>query len=208
MDFFDFHHHHSGRFGIYNLDLFSNDDFKCFSVGLHPKDIDKDYPKLLDWIKEKAKDKNCLAIGECGLDALVKIDEELQQKVFKTQIQIANDIKKPVIIHCVRKHAELLRFSKYAKVPMIVHGFNKKENIAKSLLTHGFYLSFGKSLLENLSLQSVFRDCPADRFFLETDISDIGISEIFQQAALLKNIEISELQNLIQKNLNFIFKNE
>lgn len=54
MDFFDFHHHHLGQFGIYNLDLFSDDNPEFFSVGLHPKDITNDFESALDWAKSRA----------------------------------------------------------------------------------------------------------------------------------------------------------
>lgn len=208
MDFFDFHHHHVGQFGIFNLDLFSDANPDYFSVGLHPKDINKDFLKALDWVKSRAQDSNCLAIGECGLDALVEVDSALQEEVFEQQILLANALQKPVIIHCVRRHQDLLKFQKIAKVPMIVHGFNKKENIATSLLNAGFYLSFGKSLLENLSLQSVFKDCPKDRFFLETDASEISIAEIYEKASSIKSMTTSEMKSLQQQNLNLILKNE
>ncbi|WP_300674999.1 TatD family hydrolase [Soonwooa sp.] len=208
MDFFDFHHHHLGHLGIYNLDLFSVDNPEFFSVGLHPKDIDADFERDLDWVKSRAQESNCLAIGECGLDALVEAEASMQEEIFTQQILLANSLQKPVIIHCVRRHSDLLKFKKIAKVPMIVHGFNKKESLALSLLNAGFFLSFGKSLLENLSLQSVFRECPNNRFFLETDASDIRISEIYEKASILKSMSLSEMQSLIKQNLNLILNNE
>ena len=208
MDFFDFHHHHLGQFGIYNLDLFSDDNPEFFSVGLHPKDITNDFENALQWVKSRAQEPNCLAIGECGLDAFVEVDASLQEEVFTKQILLANTLRKPVIIHCVRRHQDLLKFQKIAKVPMIVHGFNKKENIATSLLNVGFYLSFGKSLLENLSLQSVFKECPDNRFFLETDAAEINISDIYEKASNIKMMSTSEMQNLIKQNLNLILNNE
>ncbi len=56
---------------------------------------------------------------------------------------------------------------------MIIHGFSKSEQLAKQLLDNGFYISFGKYLLQSRSfgteLETVFRNMPNDRFFLETD---------------------------------------
>ncbi|MFN3020334.1 TatD family hydrolase [Chryseobacterium sp. TY3] len=208
MEFFNFHHHHFRQFGIYNLDLFSGDNPEIFSVGLHPKDITKDFENALDWAKNRAQEPNCLAIGECGLDALVEVDSGLQEEIFMQQILLANKLQKPVIIHCVRRHQDLLKFQKIAKVPMIVHGFNKKESIATNLLNAGFYLSFGKSLLENLSLQSVFKECPNHRFFLETDAAEINISEIYDKSSSIKAMSTSEMQQLIKQNLNLILNNE
>ena len=138
--FFDFHHHFLGReCGIYNLDFTEEIPENYFSVGLHPNKIDENYKQNLDKIKEISQHPNCLAIGECGLDGLVSADESLQEQVFEQQILWANEIQKPVIVHCVRRFSQLLRFQKIAKVPLIVHGFNKKKETTEELLGKGFY---------------------------------------------------------------------
>lgn len=139
---------------------------------------------------------------------MVEVDSALQEELFTQQILLANKLQKPIIIHCVRRHQDLLKFQKIAKIPLIVHGFNKKENIATSLLNARFYLSFGKSLLENLSLQSVFKECPDNRFFLETDAAEINISDIYENASIIKAMSTREMQHLIKQNLNLILKNE
>ena len=92
-------------------------------------------------------------------------------------------------------------------VPMIVHGFSKNEAVAKSLLDHGFYLSFGKYLLRNPDLEWVFKSISNDRFFLETDTIEEGIQAVYEVAAQYKNINLETLQNIIQQNFNTIFKN-
>lgn len=208
MDFFNFHYHGNPQYGIYNQDLYSVPTNTIYSAGLHPNDIDTDYENALVWVTARAQDKNCVAIGECGLDSFSSANPTLQNEIFKRQISIANQVDKPIIVHCVRRYAELLHFKKIANVAMVVHGFNKKEHIAKSLLEHGFYLSFGKSLLENLSLQSVFKDCPIDRFFLETDATNVNIRHIYEKAASIKALTLSEIEIQMKQNLNLVFKNE
>ena len=76
---------------------------------------------------------------------LVNIDENLQKKVFERANSLGKSNSKPVIIHCV-KISRINSVSKIAKVPLIIHGFNKKKAIADEMLKHGFYLSFGKSV--------------------------------------------------------------
>ena len=143
--FFDFHHHFQERkYGIYNLDFTEEIPGNYFSAGLHPNKIDENYRQNLDKIKEISQHPNCLAIGECGLDGLVSADESLQEQVFEQQILWANEIQKPVIVHCVRRFSQLLRFQKIAKVPLIVHGFNKKKETAEELLSKGFICLLGK----------------------------------------------------------------
>ena len=149
---------------------------------------------------------NCLAIGECGLDGLVSVDENLQEQIFEQQILWANEIQKPVIVHCVRRFSQLLRFQKIAKVPLIVHGFNKKKETAEELLSKGFYLSFGKALLYNLSLQETARDIPLDRIFLETDTAEEPIDEVYLKLAEIKEMPIEALKTEIYKNVQQVLK--
>ena len=202
---FDVHHHFLENEGIYNLDFGQEIPKRVFSVGLHPKDIVADFEKQLDWVKETSLNPNCKAIGECGLDALVEVDEVLQERVFEAQILWANEIQKPVIIHCVRKYSELLRFQKMAKIPLVVHGFYKKKSIAEELLNKGFYLSFGKALLYHEALQEVAKSTPLEKIFLETDVWEGNIAEIYEALAKIKNIEIKILEHRIKENLQRVF---
>ena len=205
MNLFNFHHHNLVNFyGIYNLDLGENVPESYFSVGIHPKDIDENWQKHFEAFKKISLQDNCLAIGECGLDALIDIDANLQKTVFERQILWANEIQKPVIIHCVKCFQELIPFQKLAEVPLIIHGFNKKKSVADEMLKHGFFLSFGKSVLYNLSLQSILKEIPIDKIFLETDDTDFDIAELYQKVSEIKEISLEELQKKISENLQSI----
>lgn len=151
--------------------------------------------------------KNVLAIGECGLDRICNTDFKLQEKVFIEQIIWANEIAKPLIIHCVKAHHEvLLLLKEYNRTsPVIFHGFNNKIETANKILEHGHYLSFGKHIL-NPSIENVFSKISIERIFLETDDSDISIYAIYKQAAKIKNISTEQLSLQIKKNLESIFK--
>ena len=204
MSFFDFHHHKKKPFGIYNLEPNENISEFPFSVGIHPNDIDGNSDYHFEKVKQIAQSENCVAIGECGLDGLIGVDEKVQEQVFDWHIQLANEIRKPIIIHCVRRFSEIQKFKKKSEVPMIIHGFNKKENIAQQLLDNGFYLSFGKAVLQNVSLQQIIKNIGLDRIFLETDDSDFDISLLYEKVAELKEISIENLQKTILENLEKI----
>jgi len=201
---FDFHHHHHGKFGIFNMTQNENPAEEYFSIGIHPKDIDDNFENHYQRIKEISSLKNCLAIGECGLDGLINVDEKLQEFVFEKQILLANEIRKPVIIHCVRRFSEILKFKKTADIPMVIHGFNKKQSIASEMYTHGFYLSFGKAVLQNVSLQQIIKDFPLEKLFLETDDADFDIQTLYQKVSELKNISVENLHSQILQNLEKI----
>ena len=204
MSFFDFHHHKKYHNGIYNLNFHENLPEYPFSAGIHPKDINENWENDFDLIKDLSLNPNCWAIGECGLDGLVDVDEKLQETVFEKHILWVNEIKKPVIIHCVRKFSQLIRFSKIAEIALVVHGFNKKQNIADELVNFGFYLSFGRAVLHNVSLQTVVKDFPVEKMFLETDDANFDIAELYEKVSELKNITTENLQKQIFENLERI----
>ena len=204
MHFFNFHHHFKDEYGIYNYQISENTEVDFFSVGIHPAEISDDFEEKFQILKEISKKKNCFAIGECGLDGLISVEDSIQEEIFEKQILWANEIQKPVIIHCVRRFSQLIRFRKMAKVPLIVHGFNKKQNIANELLENDFYLSFGKALFSNVSLQTTFKEAPIDRIFLETDNEIFNIEELYLFAADLKKLSVTDLQEQIFQNLETI----
>ncbi len=205
MNFFNFHHHNPEiKFGIYNLKFGERIPNTLFSAGIHPDSIVENMDEYFLWLKEVSGNKNCVAIGECGLDGLIDVDEKLQEEVFEKQIFLANDIQKPIIIHCVKRFSQLIPFKKKSKVPMIVHGFNKRKTIGDDLLKHDFYLSFGKSVLHNVNLQDLVKDFPMEKLFLETDSADFDIQDLYQKVAELKNLSLEELTQKIKKNLQFL----
>lgn len=202
MILFDFHHHNrENTYGIYNLEPKEIVTEKKISVGIHPKDIDENWEENFEKIKEISLLPNCVAIGECGLDGLISVNENLQKEVFERHILWANQINKPVIIHCVKRFSEIIPFQKIAEIPLVIHGFNKKKTIADEMLRHGFYLSFGKSVLHSLSLQSILKEFPLEKMFLETDDANFNIEELYQKTAEIKGISIENLHNKILKNL-------
>jgi TatD DNase family protein len=141
------------------------------------------------------------------LDKRIDIAFELQISVFEKQLLLADAYKKPVIIHCVAAFQEVIDIKKRLKisVPMIIHGFSKNLETAEYLLNNGLYLSFGKYLLRNPELETVFRNVPDDRFFLETDTIEEGIREVYQLAAQYKNINVETIKEAVAQNFGRVF---
>ena len=205
-------HHFSHQSDV--LDLYNqfpkalNDDAKLFSVGIHPAYIKtSSIEEELEIIRENLSNKNCLAIGEIGLDKLCETDFELQIDVFERQLQLASEYRFPVIIHSVRAYQEILHIRKKLKltIPFIFHGFNKNEQILNQIIAQNCYASFGKNLLYNKNLQIIFAKLSANQFFLENDASEISIKEIYTTAAEIRNSTIEELQLQQAKNWKRVF---
>ncbi len=154
-----------------------------YSIGIHPWYIDENRLESdLKIIEEKLQLKECLALGECGLDKRIEVPLSLQIEVFEKQIALAEKHQKPLVLHLVAAFQELIEIKNRLKisVPIIIHGFSKNEQVANELIKNGFYLSFGKYLLRNPELESVFKSVPNDKFFLETDTIDESLEEVYQ----------------------------
>ncbi len=174
------------------------------SAGIHPWHISEQLYKLqLNKLADLAQNPAVKFIGECGLDRLKGAALPLQEEVFIKQIRIAEELNKPVIIHCVRCYNELISIKKIVRprVPMIVHGFNTKIEIARQLIDKGFYLSLGGALLyEDSNALRVLQEMPIERLFLETDDEDISIIDIYQKVAKVKGVSIEELEKIVFDN--------
>lgn len=179
-----------------------------YSIGIHPWYIKTEsLEKELSIIAEKLQNEGCLALGECGLDKRIEIPLDHQIEVFKLQLLLAKECKKPIILHCVSAYQEVIAIKKELAIenPMIIHGFSKNIQVAKSLLDNGFYLSFGKYLLRNPELATVFEYVPNDRFFLETDTIEETIFDVYQKASEIKKINI---ESQVSENFDRVFNPE
>ena len=196
----DFHTHkiyaaESPIFAIRSLDISEIDNINeigNYSVGLHPwHSTTRNFEENLLLLEKVLAQKNVLMLGECGLDALRGEPLPFQIMALEQQIQLAEKVGKPLVLHCVKAFNELIEIKKRLKptVPMIVHGFNRSANIGNDLLKSGFLLSFGTALLneKNDRLRAFFQKTPSESFFLETDNSDISIEKIYETALQLRH---------------------
>ena len=149
------------------------------------------------------------AIGECGLDRACDSDFELQREVFIKQIELSEQYHKPLIIHAVRSYPDIISIRKEtkSKQPWIIHGFNGNEHSAEQLLRHdGIYLSLGDVLFKNEKRAELLLDIiPSDRLFLETDVAERSIVEVYEKASLLSGVATDILRKDIFDNFVKIF---
>ncbi|MDQ1140443.1 TatD family hydrolase [Pedobacter agri] len=213
MNFLDIHTHKSAqRKGVESIQSLSltSDIFlampktKPISIGLHPwyASIEK-LEIQLKYLSVLAKQTNVKLIGECGLDKLKGESVRNQILILEHQVALAERLNKPLILHCVRAFSELMELKGRlkVKVPMIIHGFNKNEELGKQLISKGFLLSFGTAILkENSGASKLLKSY--DDFFLETDDAETSIEEIYETAANLKKCSVDELKALIFANWN------
>ncbi len=178
------------------------------SAGLHPwfltkENFDVDFEKLSQLIYNQ----DIIALGECGLDRLKGEDLAFQTLAFEAQIRLAELVKKPVIIHCVKAYNEIVSLKRKLNptVPLIIHGFNQNETILKELVKNGFYISIGAAILKaDSNAVKYISKIPLTRLFLETDDKDVSIKVIYEKAGGILDMEVSELKTLIHQNFEQI----
>ena len=173
-----------------------------YSVGLHPWYIDK---SLMPEVRRLASLPFVVAIGETGLDRNTVNDQDdlsIQKEIFTEHILISEEVKKPLIIHCVKAWDELLHIRKTTKplMPWIIHGFRGNAILATQLLNAGLYLSFGI----NHNIEALKAAWDKGRLFTETDNTDVDIREVCSSIANKLNISINELLDEIGRLYKFL----
>ncbi len=180
------------------------------SLGIHPWHIDNHVHDLYTLTKYLNL-PNVWAVGECGLDKVRGAEWAVQLIVFRKQIGLANSYGKPLMVHCVRAFEELLMEMTLhpAVIPVVIHGFNNKKEVARRLLAQGFYLSFGSALCKPGSqAATVLRNMPADRILLETDDAVIPIKDIYSMAADIRKTDANDLILQVRANFKKVFKHD
>ena len=179
------------------------------SIGLHPWKVNADWQLTVSLISQEARRKDVWAIGECGLDKAKGEALSLQMEAFRAQIAIAEEVQKPMIIHCVRAFDELLMLRRELETackkegrepqPWVIHGFRGKPEQAKQMMTKGMLLSFGHQYNVE-TLRSVF--ISSRPFYLETDDLHFSVRQIYEQVAHHLDVDVSRLVPLCDPRKN------
>lgn len=122
--------------------------------------------------RELGKDPKVIAVGECGMD-YYRVEEktkEVQSKAFIEQIELANTLQKPLMLHIRNAYDDALEILKaHATVKGDVHFFAGDWAIAKRFLDFGFTLSFTGVVTFTGDYDEVIRNAPLDMLLSETD---------------------------------------
>lgn len=201
------------------------------SVGIHPHDANDISKFSLKKIEELATHYKIVAIGEIGLDFYRNLSStENQISAFKMQLEIAENHKKPIIIHCRDAYNELIDILKGYKTSNwkgVIHCFAASWDLAKEFLDLGFYVGFtgivtyykNKSKCdEEPEIYKVIRNMPADRILIETDCPYIApvpyrgkrneplfVKYIAEKIANVRNVSFEEIEKQTSENAEKLF---
>lgn len=193
------------------------------SCGISPNDIEDYTEENLKEIEELAKDNKIVAIGEIGLDYYWNKDnKEKQKELFIKQIEIANKLEKPIIIHTREAIADTIEILKKhpVKEKGIFHCCPLNPELIKEGLKLGFYISFsGNITFKNAKAERAVLEVPNEKILIETDCPYLTpepfrgrrndskkVKLVAEKIAEIKNMSLEEVSKITYENANKIFK--
>jgi TatD DNase family protein len=144
------------------------------AVGIHPNEAtgfgDSDYVGL----EQLARHPRCVAIGETGLDYYREhASHEDQKRAFRAQIEIARELRKPIVIHTREAANDTFKLlNEHASgVRVILHCFSMSDRVEECLAHPNWWFSFAGNVTypKNESLRAAALKIPAGRLLVETD---------------------------------------
>lgn len=195
------------------------------AAGIHPHDAKGVTNETYDGLRHLTKSPRVVAIGEIGLDFFKEYSPRREQEIcFRQQIQLARELRLPLIIHDRDAHDEtirILREEKAEDVGGVFHCFSGDYTLAGECLDMGFYISiagvvtFPKATI----LQDVVKNVPMDRLLIETDAPFLApvpyrgkrnepayVIHVGQKIAGIKGCSVIEIAQWTQKNAQALFK--
>jgi len=142
------------------------------SAGIHPHDA-KDAPEdFVDQLYDLMTFDSMVAVGEMGLDYFRNISNpDIQKNVFRTQMEIANELGKPIIFHNRDADDDTINILKeFPYVRGVAHCFSSNLETANVFIELGYYISFSGNLtFKNSHLPDVAKELPLEKLLVETD---------------------------------------
>ena len=193
------------------------------AVGWHPENCAPYTEDSLDALRAWAREPKVVAIGEIGLDYYWEQNppRELQQRVLRDQLALAQELDLPVIVHDREAHADSLAIvQEFPAVRGVFHCFSGSVEMARELLKRGWYLGFdGPVTYKNArKTVEVALECPLDRMLLETDSPYMApvpvrgtrndsrsVRYIAEKLAALRGLDTDELIRLTAENGKRLF---
>ena len=144
------------------------------ACGVHPHEAGRAAHGWDAELTALVRREDVLAVGEMGLDYHYDFsDRPSQLRVFRRQLEIAAEVRRPVIIHCREAHGDTLAALRDARpsVDVVFHCFTGSEEEAREILEAGYWISLTGvvTFRKSEGLRAVARQIPPERLMIETD---------------------------------------
>ena len=200
--------------------------FVYAAIGVHPDHVGCLDEEKIQKMQELLEDEKALAVGEIGLDYYWKEEpEEIKQKWFIRQLQLAKDMDLPVIIHSRDAAADTLRIMKEhgRDIGGVIHCFSYSREIALEYVKMGYYIGIGGvvTFKNGRNLKEVAAAVPLSSIVLETDCpylapepnrgkrnSSLNLIYTAQAIAEIKGISTEEVIAVTEENARKLYRME
>ncbi len=190
------------------------------TIGLHPTHTEEIFD--VEIYRSMAEDSKVVGIGECGLDYKDMNHEAYsvkQKEVFIKHIELANEVKKPLMLHIRNSYKDAIEILKnYAKVKGDVHFFAGTIEEAKKFLELGFTLSFTGVITFAKQYKELVEYVPLDMIMSETDCpfvtpvpyrgkrnESVYVIEVVKKIAEIKKMDFEAVKTQLIKNSFRVF---
>lgn len=188
------------------------------ALGVHPEDVLEYRENTSKEIYNLAKEnKKIVAIGEIGLDYYWdKTFVDVQKKVFKTQIEIANILNLPVVIHDREAHGDTFEIlEQMGAKSVLMHCFSGSKEFAKRCIEKGWFIALGGvvTFKNAKKVREVAKEIPLEYIMLETDTPYLTphpyrgeenapkyINFVAKEIANLKDTSVSLVEKITTQN--------
>ncbi len=195
------------------------------SLGVHPSDVIELNEEGMDWLERKSANDKIVAIGEIGLD--YHYDEparDIQKKWFIRQLDLARNVKLPIIVHsreAAQDTMDIIKAEKAGDLGGVIHCFSYGVEMAREYLTMGFYIGVGGVITfkNGKKLREVVEYTPLDRILLETDCpylapepyrgkrnSSLYLPYVVEEIARIKGISRDEVEDVTFNNAKNMYR--
>ncbi len=193
------------------------------SVGIHPHEAKLWTNESYDTIKKYTKEEKVIAIGETGLDFYYNYSpKDIQVKVFREQIKIANESSLPLIIHTRDAFKETIEILKEERLKHggVFHCYTGDLETANEGLKLGFYISWSGILTfkKASDLREVAKNIPLEKTLIETDCpflapiphrgkrnEPIFVKFVAEELAKIHNVSVEEIGEITSDNAKKLF---
>ncbi len=201
-------------------------DYLYAAVGSHPDAADEVNEETLAQYRLLARSSaKVRAIGEIGLDYHYEdIPREIQQRAFRAQMALAQELKLPVIVHEREAHEDGMKIvEEFQDVTGVFHCYSGSLEMAKMLIRRGWYIGFGGVLTFKNARKAVevAAQIPLERIVLETDCpymspepfrgrrNDPGrLHLVAEKLAQLRGVSVAEIENITLENGKKLYRIE
>ncbi len=200
-------------------------DFIYGALGIHPTDSGELTDSHIEWIKEQCVLEKCVAIGEIGLDYYWDEPERgLQKKWFVRQLQLAGEVKLPVVIHsrdAAKDTIDIMKAERAEEIGGVVHCYSYSRELARTFLDMGFFLGVGGVVTfgNGKKLKEVVDYVPLESIVIETDCPYLApvpfrgkrndsrkLPYVIEQIAQIKGICKEEVEDITCKNAYRLYR--